>query len=318
MSQSPPIRPFDAVMLNAGDGHWIYVERVGNKDGIPALFLHGGPGSGAQHSHRTLFDPEKHHAILFDQRGAGRSHPYLSTDANTTAHQITDIELIRNFLGIDRWIVVGGSWGSTLALAYAQAHPERVAALVLRAIFLGTSDEVQWAFIDGPKRFRPRLYESFLRPLSQKERNDPLAAYVAHLTNKDPDVYRPAAHVWNAYERALSTLASNISTLPENFDTDARLPPTPIMEAHYIKHNFFLEPDQLLKNTNRIKDIPGTIIQGRYDLLCPPATAKTLIERWPSCQLQIMQNAGHAITEPGVADAMKKAIDDFSATVFHK
>src|SRR5690606_7777250 len=160
-----PLRPFDAVMLDVGDGHWIYVEEVGRRDGIPALFLHGGPGSGCQHAHRHLFDPERFYTILFDQRGAGRSHPHLSLEANTTRHLIADIERIRAHFGIERWLVVGGSWGSTLALAYAQAHPQRVSGIVLRAVFLGTRREVEWAFLDGPRTFRPDLYADFVSHL---------------------------------------------------------------------------------------------------------------------------------------------------------
>ncbi len=164
-----PLRPFDARMLDVGDGHWLYVEEVGRRDGLPALFLHGGPGSGAQHAHRSLFDPARHHAILYDQRGAGRSHPYLSLNANTTDHLVADIECIRMHFGIDKWLVVGGSWGSTLALAYAETYPERVSGLVLRAIFLGSAEEAHWAFVDGPKLFRPELYADFVA-LSERDR----------------------------------------------------------------------------------------------------------------------------------------------------
>ena len=303
-------------MLNAGDGHWIYVEQVGNKNGVPALFLHGGPGSGSQHAHRSLFDPNRHHAILFDQRGAGRSHPYLCTKNNTTQHHINDIELIRNHLGIDRWIVVGGSWGSTLAIAYAQAHPHRVAALIMRAIFLGTPQEVRWAFIDGPKRFRPRLYESFVSHLDTAEQGDPLNSYIKRLTSPDPNTHVPAAHIWNTFERALSSMTNATTTISGKTDPSRPLPPTPIMEAHYIKNDFFLKPNQLTNNTHCLREIPAAIIQGRYDLLCPPATAKKLAESWPTCRLQIMENAGHAITEPGVADAMKEAINDLTKKTF--
>ena len=305
------IRPFDAIQLDVGDGHWIYVEQVGKRDGIPAVFLHGGPGSGSQHMHRALFDPEKHRAILFDQRGAGRSHPYLATGSNTTAHLVADIERIREFFGIERWLVVGGSWGSTLALAYAEAHPDRVIGLVLRAIFLGTRAEVEWAFIDGPKRFRPELYAAFVRFLPENERANPLAAYLIRLTNPDPSIHKPAAHVWNAYERTLSELRPGATVLPSAYPD--RLPPTPIMEAHYIADEFFLAPDELVRNAGRLRGIPGVLIQGRYDLLCPPAAAYAIHEAWPDSKLQFIEDAGHAISERGVMDAMRAAINELAA-----
>jgi len=303
-----PLRPFDAVMLDVGDGHWIYVEEVGRKGGAPALFLHGGPGSGAQHAHRALFDPARHHAFLFDQRGAGRSHPYLSVNANTTAHLVADIERIREHFGIDRWLVVGGSWGSTLALAYAEAHPQRVTGLVLRAIFLGTRAEVRWAFVEGPQLFRPDLYADFVAFLPEAERGDPLGAYLDRLANPDPAVHAPAAHIWNAYERALSRLAPGGTRLSGAAPEAGRVPPTPIMEAHYIRHDFFLKPGQLLTDAGRFAGIPGVIVQGRYDLLCPPKSAFALSEAWPACRLQLMEGAGHCMTEPGVADAMAEAV----------
>lgn len=302
------VRPFDARMLSVGDGHWIYVEEVGKPGGRPCLFLHGGPGSGAQHAHRALFDPNRDHAILFDQRGAGRSHPYLSRAANTTQHLISDIEAIRTHFGIEKWLIVGGSWGSTLALAYAEEYPERVSALVLRAIFLGTNKEVEWAFIDGPRTFRPELFAAFRDWLPEDERSDPLAAFLKRLNSADPAIHKPAAHVWNAYERALSELTPANAALPTTVPPDARVPPTAILEAHYIANDFFLEDDQLLKRADRLQTIPGAIIQGRYDLLCPPATAYALAERWGNAKLQIVDAAGHAISESGIAAAMKAAI----------
>lgn len=302
------LRPFDAVMLSVGDGHWLYVEQVGRPDGQPVLFLHGGPGSGAQHMHRSLFDPAIFNAVLFDQRGAGRSHPYLGRSANTTAHLVADIERIRTHLGIDTWFVAGGSWGSTLALAYAEQYPDRVRGLVLRAVFLGTKREVEWAFIDGPKQFRPELYDAFVDFLPPSERSDPLSAYVARLTNPDPAVHVPAVHVWHAYERALSELVPGPAILPTQLTGSEHLPPTPLMEAHYIAHEFFLPEGVLLDNVARLEGIPGVIVQGRYDLLCPPAAAYALASRWPECRLQVIETAGHAATEAGVAAAMKEAL----------
>ncbi len=304
------LRPYDARMLAVGDGHWLYVEEVGRRDGIPAVFLHGGPGSGAQHAHRRLFDAADFRALLFDQRGAGRSHPYLSIEANSTGHLVADLETIRAHFEIDRWLVVGGSWGSTLAVAYAEAFPERVTGLVLRAIFLGTRAEVEWAFVEGPKRFRPELYADFVALLPEAERADPLAAYLCRLADPDPAVHTPAAYTWAAYERALSELAPSSTRLSAPVGRSDRLPPTPFIEGHYIRHDFFLDPGQLLRDAGRLKGIPGVIVQGRYDLLCPPKTAYALSQAWGNCRLEIIDRAGHAITEPGVMEAMAAAVRD--------
>jgi proline iminopeptidase len=303
-----PVHPFDARMLDVGNGHWLYVEEVGARDGLPALFLHGGPGGGAQHSHRSIFDPRRDHALLFDQRGAGRSHPYLSIEANTTDNLIADIECIRLHFGIDRWLLAGGSWGSTLALAYAQKFPERVTGIVLRAVFLGTKEETQWAFVEGPKRFRPELFSDFVNFLPEDERSEPLQAYLRRLADSDPAVHAPAARMWNAYERALSTLTPRHARLDSTVASQERLPPTPFIEAHYIRNDFFLAPGQLLREAARLKGIPGVIVQGRYDLLCPPKNAYALTQVWPDCRLQIMEDAGHCMSEPGVAKAMAEAV----------
>jgi len=303
-------RPFDARMLSVGDGHWIYVEEVGTKGGRPIVFLHGGPGSGSQALHRTLFDPARDHVFLIDQRGAGRSHPYLSCEANTTAHLVADLEHIREHFGVDRWMIVGGSWGSTLALVYAERHPDRVTALVLRALFLGTDAEVHWAFVEGPQIFRPELFEAFCRVLPVEERANPLAAYVERLTGPDGPERTMAAHAWNAYERALSELAPKHAAIPETVVEGARLPPTPIVEAHYIKNSFFLAPGELLSNAHRLANIPGAIVQGRYDLLCPPKNAHAIASVWPAARLEIIDHAGHSMTEPGVMETMRRAITD--------
>ena len=303
------LRPFDAIMLAVGDGHWIYVEEVGTRGGVPALFLHGGPGSGAQPSHRRLFDPARFHAVLFDQRGAGRSHPHLATHANTTQHLVADIEMIRTHMGFERMLVVGGSWGSTLALAYAEAHPERVSGLVLRAVFLGSDAEVDWAFRRAPAELRPDLYESFVAALPEPERADPLKAYVARLTSADPAVRDPAARRWFQFERVLSELAPAGAALPAAPPAEGRVPPTPIMEAHYIANRFFLAPGALLDGASRLGAIPGVIVQGRYDLLCPPRAAFELAKRWPGVRLEIVPGAGHSMSEPGVFEAMKRAVD---------
>lgn len=307
------LRPFDARMLSVGDGHWLYVEEIGSPGGTPALFLHGGPGSGSQHFHRRLFDPDRFHAFLFDQRGAGRSHPYLSLNENTTQTLVADIEAIREHYGIDRWLIVGGSWGSTLAVAYAEAHPKRVTGLALRAIFLGTRAEVEWAFVEGPKLFRPDLYTDFIAQLPEHERADPLPAYLRRLADPDPGLKAAAAHSWAAYERALSELVPAQPRLSAPLGRSDRLPPTPIIEGHYIRNDFFLDDGQLLRDANKLRGIPGVIVQGRYDLLCPPKTAYALAEAWETCRLEIVDKAGHAITEPGVMDALTAAVAELGA-----
>lgn len=307
------LRPYDARMLSVGDGHWLYVEEVGRRDGYPALFLHGGPGSGAQHMHRRIFDPERHRAILFDQRGAGRSHPYLSLTANTTDHLIDDIERIRTHFAIDKWLVAGGSWGSTLALAYAERYPQRVAGLVLRAVFLGTAEEVDWAFITGPKTFRPDLYADFVAMLPGPEQRDPLISYIRRILHPDRAVHFAAVQAWYEYERALSQLAPAATRLSVPATcTQGRLPPTPIIEAHYIRNNFFLAPGQLLAQADRLAGIPGAIVQGRYDLLCPPLVAHTLAQAWPGSELTFVEAAGHAMTEADVTDRMRQAVTDLT------
>lgn len=295
-------------MIEAGDGHWIYVEEVGTRGATPVIFLHGGPGSGSQHYHRLLFDLQQHHAFLFDQRGAGRSYPYLSLEANTTHHLVADIELIRTHFGIERWFVVGGSWGSTLALAYAEAYPERVAGLVLRAVFFGTDQEIEWAFLRGPQIFRPELYADWVSYLEEFERKDPLGAYLERLNHPELAIKTEAARVWNAYERALSELTPNEMRIPANIRNDARVPPTPIIEAHYIRNKFFLAEGQLIRDVARIRNIPGAIVQGRYDLLCPPAAAQALADAWPAAKLTFVNNAGHVMSEPGIFEAMREAV----------
>ncbi len=313
-TQHPHLRPFDAIQLSVGDGHWLYVEEVGKRGGVPVIFLHGGPGSGAQHGHRALFDAGRHHAILFDQRGAGRSHPYLSTQANTTDHLVADIEAIREHFGFARWFVVGGSWGSTLALRYAETHPERVCGMVLRAIFLGTRGEIDWAFVEGPRRFRPELYDAFVRWLPEHERGDPVSAYVARLTHRDLSIRASAAHIWNAYERALSELTPTDPVLPVDGRHNERLPPTPIMEAHYIANDFFMPDGALLADAHRLDGIPGVLVQGRYDLLCPPQAAHAIASAWRGAELKIVEAAGHSMTEPGVMAAMREALERLAST----
>ena len=298
--------PFDVRSVDVGDGHILYVEQCGTRDGVPALYLHGGPGSGCQPSHRTLFDSSRVRAVLFDQRGAGRSRYMQRLFANTTQHLIGDMERIRAELEIDRWVIVGGSWGATLALAYAERHPRHVIGLVLRAVFLGTRRELEWAFLDGLARFRPELYEAFLDALSALERADPLEAYWRRILDPDPAIHRHSAWLWHDVERALSELVP-ASPMPPTDPRDG-LPSTPFIEAHYFRSGCFLRPGELLDNASLLASIPGIIVQGRYDMLCPPQTAAALAKRWGNARIDFVEGAGHAISEPGIRDALINGI----------
>lgn len=302
-----------AEMLDVGDGHRLYVETVGQSDGIAAVYLHGGPGSGCQPSHRALFDRQRFRAVLFDQRGAGRSTPSRSRDHNTTQHLIADMERIRTHLGIERWLVVGGSWGATLGLAYAEAHPERVSGLVLRAVFLGTQAELEWAFGTAAQTFYPQLYADFLSLLSPEERLTPIASYWRRILDADPSIHGPAARAWHGLERVLSELRPTQTRLNlDEVQHGTVLPSTPFMEAYYFSNGLFLQPDQLLAQANRLSGIPGRIMQGQFDLLCPAGTSQRLAERWPDVRVLTVPAAGHAQTDPGVTEAMIGAIDELA------
>ena len=313
--RSAPRRvPFDSRRLAVDDHHTLYVEQVGNPQGVPVVFLHGGPGSGCQESHRDLFDPRRFRAVLFDQRGAGRSTPRLSLVDNTTWHLVADVERIRKALGIDRWMVVGGSWGALLALAYAQAHPERVAAMVLRAVFLGRKHDVEWAWKEGPKTFYPELWQAVVNFLPLEDRADALAAFRARVLDQDPALRDPAAWVWHDYERALSVLRPGSLDLASA--TGRRgVPGSPILEWHYAVHDFFLKPDAILDGIGRLAEIPAVIVQGRYDLLCPPALAYDLAERWPSAAWKIAEGSGHSQSEPEIARLVVAAIDELGGRI---
>jgi proline iminopeptidase len=314
--RADPFAPLTSEMLAAGDGHEIYVESVGRADGIPAVYLHGGPGSGCQPDHRRLFDPERFCAVLFDQRGAGRSRPKGAREHNTLPHLIADMETIREKFGFERWMVVGGSWGATLALAYAQAHPERVSAIVLRATFLGTRAEVETAFTTTLSQFYPALAEDFLSVLPTEERNHPVEACWRRILDPDPAVHAPAARAWHDTERILSEHKPARARLDlASLNSSKPLPSTPFMEAYYFANDCFMAPDQLLLNAGKLAGIPGIVIQGRYDLLCPPETSQMLSRTWPGSEIRIVEEAGHSLYDPGVRDAVMKAIADLASKV---
>ncbi|NVN40566.1 prolyl aminopeptidase, partial [Ameyamaea chiangmaiensis] len=288
----PGIEPFRDGFLDVGDGHSLYWETVGNPAAPPVLFLHGGPGAGCGAVHRRFFDPQAWQVVLFDQRGAGRSRPLGMTEANTTAHLIDDIEKLRVSLGIAQWVLFGGSWGSTLALAYAQAHPGRVTAMVLRGVFLGRPQEIEW-FFGGIRAIFPDAHADFVGHLRPAERSDILGSYHARLFDPDPRVHRPAAHAWCQYEARCSTLLP-----PRQLVTESARPETLLalarIEAHYFRNAMFLPPDGLLSGTKTIAAIPGVIVQGRYDMVCPPASAWALSRVWPAARLRMVAGAGHS------------------------
>ena len=315
-SRADPFAPLTSQMLPVGDGHELYVETVGRADGIPAVYLHGGPGSGCQPDHRRLFDPERFHAVLFDQRGAGRSRPKGRREENTLPHLIADLELIREKFGFERWMIVGGSWGATLALAYAEAHPNRVSGIVLRATFLGTRAELEGAFLDMLPRFYPDLSDDFLSVLPEKERAQPLDAYWRRILDSDPAVHGPAARAWHDTERILSEQRPGRARLDLVLPNSTQaLPATPFMEAHYFQNDCFMKPGQLLAEAGKFKGIPGLIVQGRYDLLCPPATSHALRAVWPQSEVRLVDAAGHSLYDAGVRDAVMRAIADLASQI---
>lgn len=293
-------------MLDTGDGHQIYIEQCGNPDGVPVVVLHGGPGGGASPMMRRFFDPRAYRVVLFDQRGCGRSRPHASVKDNTTPHLIADIEQIRATLGIDRWIVFGGSWGATLALAYAQAHPVRAAWLVLRGVFLGTQRELDWFYGGGAGRFFPDLWARFIEPVPIDERHDLIAAYHARLFSGVFAEEARFARLWAEWENALATVETRIGhEAPVDYARAfARL------ENHYFAHGCFLGADRaLLDGMSRMQGVGGTIVQGRYDMICPPETAWELHRTWPGGELRMVPMAGHALSEPGIAAELVRIMD---------
>jgi proline iminopeptidase len=314
VQRADPFAPLTTEQLAVGDGHDIYVESVGRAGGIPAVYLHGGPGSGCQPDHRRLFDPERFHAVLFDQRGAGRSRPKGSRQSNTLPRLIADMEMIRAKFGFERWMVVGGSWGATLALAYAQAHPDRVSGIVLRATFLGTMQEIETGFLSTLPRLYPDLYDDFISVLPEGERAQPIRSYFRRILDSSPDVNIPAARAWGETERILSEHTPNRTRLDLTALNSSRaVPATPFMEAHYFSHDSFMRPNQLLQEVGRLAGIPGIIVQGRYDLLCPPATSHALAAAWREAEIRFVEGAGHTLYDPGVRDAVMKAIADMAS-----
>lgn len=305
----PPIEPYRSGMLPVDDIHTLYWEECGNPTGQPVLFLHGGPGGGLSSRHRQFFDPAHYRIVLFDQRGAGKSTPLGEYRNNSTPLLISDIERLREMLGIEQWLVFGGSWGSTLALAYGQAHPERCLGFVLRGIFLCTREEVDW-FLYGMRWFFPEVHAEFVEQIPEAERGDLLKAYQKRLFNDDPMVYMPAARAWSRYEGRCLFLRPDPQAIAD-FSSDAVSLGIGRLEAHYFLHDGFFGEDQLIRNVGRICHLPAVIIQGRYDMVCPPASAFRLHAAWPQARMHVIPDAGHSAYEPGIAAALVGATEQF-------
>ena len=307
----PPIEPFDSGMLDVGDGHTIYWERCGTKGSKPAVFLHGGPGSGCSPKQRQQFDPARYDVLLFDQRGCGRSTPYASLDNNTTWHLVDDIERLRAMCGHEKWMVFGGSWGSTLSLAYAQTHPERVSELILRGIFLARQQEFDWLYRYGASELYPEEWERFVGHVQDGERGDLMAAYSRRLTSNDPAVQLAAAKAWSRWEGMTVTLLPDPQMVAE-FTDDTRAVPIGRIENHYFINRCWLDEGQLLANAGKLRGIPGTIVQGRHDCCTPPSAAWALKQAWPEVELEIVPDGGHLFTEPGITDGLVRASDRYA------
>ncbi len=303
----PEIEPYETGTLAVDGRHTLYWEQSGRADGAPVVFLHGGPGAGSAPTHRRFFDPEHYRIVVFDQRGAGKSTPLGELAGNTTAHLVADIEALRAHLGIARWIVFGGSWGSTLALAYAEAHPEPCQALVLRGIFLCRESEIDW-FLHGMGRIFPEHARAFADFLPEDERGELLANYHRRLTDPDPAVHLPAAHAWSVYEARCTTLKPN-SEVVAAFESDAAALALARIEAHYFINASFMAENALLDNIEALRAIPAVIVQGRYDIVCPPVTADELARAWPEADYRIVDDAGHAAMEPGIRAALVGAME---------
>ncbi|MGI5492851.1 prolyl aminopeptidase [Microtetraspora malaysiensis] len=312
----PPIEPYDSGLLNVDHGNQIYWEVCGNPEGKPVVMVHGGPGGGCTADHRRQFDPEAYRIVLFDQRNCGRSLPHASDPAvsledNTTGNLVADMERLRELLGIDRWMVFGGSWGSALSLAYAQTHPDRVSELVLRGVFTLRPFELRWFYQEGASMVYPDLWESYVAPIPEDERGDLIAAFQRRLNDPDPAVRIPAARAWSVWEGSTITLRRDPSIVAKHADDDYAVAFARI-ECHYFVNGGFFPEGQLIRNVDRIRHIPCVIVQGRYDMCTPAVTAWDLHRAWPESELHIADDAGHAYTEPNILDRLIEATDRFA------
>ena len=305
----PDIETYSNGMLDLDGHHLMYWEISGNPEGFPVIFLHGGPGAGASPSHRRFFDPEYYKIIIFDQRGGGRSKPFADIFNNTTQHLVSDIEVLRQYLEIESWLIFGGSWGSSLALAYGIAHPDRVLGFILRGVFLCTRQELDW-FLNGIKTVFPKEWQEFCDFLPDREQVDLLHSYHRRLVNPDISVHGPAACAWAHFEGSCSTLLPN-SRSRAGTDRGHTLLALARIEAHYFLNQFFLPDNYFFSHLDKITDIPATLVQGRYDMICPIVTAYELANRWPKANLVIVPDAGHSAMEPSLKSALVSATERF-------
>ncbi|MBN4080319.1 prolyl aminopeptidase [Beggiatoa alba] len=304
----PKLQPYQTHRLKVDEVHELYIEESGSAEGVPIVFIHGGPGAGCDECHRCFFNPEKYRIILFDQRGAGQSTPHASLENNTTQDLVADMEAIRQYLNIKTWVLFGGSWGSTLALVYAQSHPQKVSGMVLRGIFLCRPEEIDWFYQTGTRRIFPDAWQEFCSPIPEDERDNMVAAYYKRLTSEDELVRTKAAKAWSNWEGRTSTLKRNAEVV-NSFGSLHMAVSLARIECHYFVNNSFLEANQILNNVDKLKNIPCTIVQGRYDVICPMDSAWDLQQAWPTCELDIIPDAGHSALEPGIIDALVKATD---------
>ena len=307
----PKIKPYNTQMLSVDAPHQIYVEESGNPKGIPVIFVHGGPGGGCDDYHRCFFDPELYRIILFDQRGCGRSVPHASLENNTTQALVSDMEVIRTELGVEKWLVFGGSWGSTLGLVYAQTHPERVHGLILRGIFLCRSQDIHWFYQDGASRIFPDHWQKYLQPIPEDERDDMLSAYHKRLTGENELTRMAAAKAWSIWEGRCSTLLPSKNVVDHFSDPHVALSMARI-ECHYFVNNSFLEPNQIIQHADRLAGIPGVIVHGRYDVVCPIDQAWDLHHAWSDSRLEIIPDSGHSASEKATVDALVRATNDMA------
>jgi proline iminopeptidase len=308
----PAIEPYDGGYLRVSPTHEIYYEQCGNPRGKPALFVHGGPGAGCDVRARRFFDPKRYRIVLFDQRGCGRSRPHASLEDNTTWHLVADIEALRRQLGIERWLVFGGSWGSTLSLAYAQAHPKRVTELVLRGIFMIRKWEIDWFYQGGASALFPDRWEDYLAPIPKRERGDLVAAFYKRLTSRNEKTRLAAARAWSVWEASTSYLLAQPKAV-DAWGVDEFAIAVARIECHYfVNRGFFAREDQLLRGVRRIRRIPAVIVQGRYDVVCPMQSAWDLHRAWPEAEFHVVPDAGHSAFEPGNTDRLVRATDRFA------
>jgi len=307
----PDIKPYKTHRLAVDDLHTLYIEECGSPDGIPAIVVHGGPGGGCSKADRCFFDPEKYRIIVFDQRGAGRSTPHAELKDNTTDHLVADLERIRDALNVEQWILFGGSWGSTLALIYAQTHSERVLGLVLRGVFLCRQQDFDWLYQSGASRIFPDYWEDFLRPIPESERGNMMAAYYQRLTGSNELAKMAAAKAWSLWEGRCATLRPSAEVM-ESFADPHKAVSLSRIEAHYFINGGFIDENQILLNTDKLEGIPGIIVHGRYDMVCTIDNAHSLHRRWADSELHIVRDAGHSSSEPGIVDALIRATRDMS------